>query len=150
MAVLHYLRALTKNLSLGAEMAYQAGQQLPGGHVGVLSLAGRYATEDSAFAATLGLHGQLHASYWQKCSPTLQMGTELETNFKMGESTATLAYEASLAKGEFTLKGSVDTNLTVKSVLEKKLTPLPFTLALCSLINHRKNAYQFGCGIIIG
>jgi mitochondrial import receptor subunit TOM40 len=38
----------------------------------------------------------------------------------------------------------------VKSVVEKKLAPLPFTLALCSLINHRKGSYQFGCGLIIG
>ena len=75
---------------------------------------------------------------------------EAEANFKMKEANAMLAYEASLAKGEFVLKGSVDTNLNVKSVVEKKLTPLPFTLALCSLINHRKGAYQFGCGLIIG
>ena len=55
-----------------------------------------------------------------------------------------------MGKGGFVLRGSVDTNYTVKSVMEKKLLPLPFTLALCSLINHKKGSYQFGCGLIIG
>ena len=68
----------------------------------------------------------------------------------MQESSASIAYEFDVGKGGFTLKGSVDTNYLVKSVMEKKLLPLPFTLALCSLINHKKGAYQFGCGLIIG
>ena len=55
-----------------------------------------------------------------------------------------------MGKGEFVLRGSVDSNFVVKSVIEKKLLPLPFTLALCSMLNHRKNQYQFGCGLIIG
>ena len=150
MAVLHYLRAITKQLSLGAELAYQASPQLPGGHIGVLSLAARYATPDSCLALTAGNSGSIHASYYQKCSDSLQMGAELETNFKMQESSASIGYEVDLGKGEFVVRGSVDTNLVVKSVVEKKLLPLPFTLALCSMINHRKGAYQFGCGLIIG
>jgi mitochondrial import receptor subunit TOM40 len=48
------------------------------------------------------------------------------------------------------MRGSLDTDLVVKGVLEKKLLPLPFTLALCGLLNHRKNQYQFGMGLIIG
>lgn len=75
---------------------------------------------------------------------------ELETNFKMQESCASIGYEADIGKGEFLLRGAVDTNGVVRSVVEKKLLPLPFTLALCSMINHRKGNYQFGCGLIIG
>jgi len=41
--VLHYLRAVTSWLSLGAELAYQASPQLPGGHVAVVSAAARIA-----------------------------------------------------------------------------------------------------------
>jgi mitochondrial import receptor subunit TOM40 len=149
-AVFHYLRSITRNLSLGAEFAYQASPQLPGGHIGVVSLAGRYATDDSSLALTVGNSGQLHASYYQKCSSNLQIGAEMETNFKMQESTASVGYEVDIAKGNFLLRGSVDSNFMVKSVIEKKLLPLPFTLALCSMINHRKNQYQFGCGLIIG
>ena len=41
--VLHYLKAVTSWLSLGAELAYQASPQLPGGHVAVVSAAARIA-----------------------------------------------------------------------------------------------------------
>lgn len=149
--VLHYLRAVSKSLHVGAELAYQASPQLPGGHIAVVSLAARYSpNEDCSMAATFGNSGQLHASYYQKCSSNLQMGVELETNFKMQESTASIGYEVDIAKGNFLLRGSVDSNFVVKSVLEKKLLPLPFTLALCGMINQKKSQFQFGCGLIIG
>lgn len=46
--------------------------------------------------------------------------------------------------------GHVDSNWNVGAVLEKKLNPLPFTLALSGLINHSKNQFRLGVGIIIG
>jgi len=149
-AVLHYLRAVTKHISLGAEFAYQASPQIPGGHIGVLGVLGRYQTDDMALSGQISNSGSLHASFYQKCSENLQIGVEMETNFKMQESSASLGYEFDVGKGGFVLRGSVDTNYLVKSVMEKKLLPLPFTLALCSLINHKKGSYQFGCGLIIG
>lgn len=149
-AVFHYLRAVTKNVSLGAEFAYQASPQLPGGHIGVLGVMGRYQTDDMALTGQISNSGSLHATFYQKCSENLQIGVEMETNLKMQESSASLAYEFDVGKGGFVLRGSVDTNYTVKSVMEKKLLPLPFTLALCSLINHKKSSFQFGCGLIIG
>lgn len=149
--VLHYLKTVTEKLALGAELAYQASPQLPGGHVAVVSLASRLAFDkDSALAATMGNAGQIHATYWQKCSDQLQMGVELETNIKMGEARATLGYEVDVAKANLLVRGSVDTSMIVRAVVEKKLAPLPFTLALCGLLNHKKSQYQFGCGLIIG
>ena len=149
--VLHYLKTITPQLALGAELAYQASPQLPGGHIAVASLASRVNfDQDCSLAATLGNAGQLHASYWQKCSDQLQMGVELEANFRNKEATGTLGYEVALEKADLVLRGSVDTDMVVKSVIEKKLMPLPFTLALCGLLNHRKSQYQFGLGLIIG
>lgn len=46
--------------------------------------------------------------------------------------------------------GSVDSNWTVGAVLEKKLQPLPFTFALSGMLNHNKNQFRLGCGLIIG
>lgn len=46
--------------------------------------------------------------------------------------------------------GMLDSNWTVGAVLEKKLQPLPFTLALSGLVNHSKNQSRFGIGLIIG
>ena len=82
---------VTPNLALGAELAYQAMPQLPGGHVAVASLASRLSFgEDANLAATVGNSGQLHASYWQKCSDQLQMGVEFEANLRSKEATATI------------------------------------------------------------
>lgn len=39
--VLHYLQSITTNLALGAEIAYQAGTQIPGGEIAILSAAAR-------------------------------------------------------------------------------------------------------------
>lgn len=44
-AVTHYLQQVTKNVALGTELAYQYGSQVPGGHIAVYSLAGRYTGE---------------------------------------------------------------------------------------------------------
>ncbi len=130
---------------------FQASPQLPGGHMAVMSLAGRAKIgSDAALAFTVSNGGATHLSFFQKCSENLQIGVETETNFKMGESSASLGYQFELPKGNVLMRGSIDTDLVVKGVLEKKLSPLPFTLALCGLLNHRKNQYQFGCGLIIG
>ncbi|QQP38728.1 Putative translocase of outer mitochondrial membrane complex subunit tom40, partial [Caligus rogercresseyi] len=73
------------------------------------------------------------------------MGTEIESNMRMGECLASIGYAVDIGNnGATVMKGSIDTNCTVKSVIETKLAPLPFTLALCGLINHKKNAFQLG------
>lgn len=149
--VLHYLKSVTPSLALGAELAYQAAPQLPGGHVAVASLASRLSLgKDAGLSATLGNAGQLHATYWQQCSDQLKMGVELEANLRMKEATATIGYEVDLPKADLLVRASLDTDMNVKSVLEKKLKPFPFTLALCAMLNHKEAKYNFGCGFIIG
>lgn len=46
--------------------------------------------------------------------------------------------------------GSVDSNWVVGATLEKKLPPLPLTMALGAFLNHRKNKFQCGFSVIIG
>lgn len=48
------------------------------------------------------------------------------------------------------LAGSVDSNWIVGATLEKKLPPLPLTLALGAFLNHRKNKFLCGFGLTIG
>lgn len=48
------------------------------------------------------------------------------------------------------LAGSMDSNWIVGATLEKKLPPLPLTLALGAFLNHRKNKFQCGFGLTIG
>lgn len=46
--------------------------------------------------------------------------------------------------------GQLDSNWCIGAVLEKKLAPFPFTLALSGYANHVKSQYRFGIGMIIG
>lgn len=44
----------------------------------------------------------------------------------------------------------LDSNWNIGGVLEKKLAPLPFSFALSGMMNHNKNQFRLGCGLIIG
>jgi len=78
------------------------------------------------------------------------MGVELDANLRAKEMSASIGYEVDLAKANVLVRGSVDSNMVCKAVLEKKLLPLPCTLALCGLLDHKKASYNFGVGLIFG
>ncbi|XP_026667240.1 mitochondrial import receptor subunit TOM40 homolog 1-like isoform X1 [Ceratina calcarata] len=152
--VMHYLQSITPSVALGGELAYQRGPTLPGGQVAVLSAAGRYTNGDSTISGSLdhfptGLSG-CHLCFHQKASQQLQVGVELEINCRIQESTGAIAYQIDLPKADLIFRGTVDTNWTVGAVLEKKLQPLPFTFALSGMMNHSKQQFRLGCGLIIG
>ncbi|KAF7282271.1 mitochondrial import receptor subunit TOM40 homolog 1-like [Rhynchophorus ferrugineus] len=147
--VLHYLQAVTSKLALGAELAYQKGPGVPGGEIALLSAATRYATENYQVSGTLGVSG-VHLCYYQKASKQLQIGVELEVNNRVQESVASIGYQVDLPKSEVVFKGHIDSNWSVGAVLEKKLSPLPFTLAISGLMNHQKNNFRLGVGVLIG
>lgn len=92
----------------------------------------------------------IHLCYYQKASEQLQIGVELETNLRMQEATASIGYQVDLPKADLMFRGMVDTNWNVAAVLEKKLQPLPFSFALSGILNHSKNSFRLGCGLIIG
>ena len=167
MGIAHYLQNVTKNLALGTELAYQAAPQIPGmfsagleiiwfyylisgGHIGVLSVLGRYTGSDFTFSSSVSNSGALHACYYQKCSQDLSVGAELDTNIRMGESKATVGYKVDIPRAGLLFKGAVNSDWEVTAVVEKKLLPIPFTLALCGIINHPKNSFMMGGGLIVG
>ncbi|XP_069684831.1 mitochondrial import receptor subunit TOM40 homolog 1 [Periplaneta americana] len=147
--VTHYLQSVTPNVALGAELVYQYGPSVPSGEIAILSAAARYTGTDSVVSGTLGGAG-LHLCYYQKASEQLQLGVELETNFRMQESVASVGYQVDLPKADLVFRGTVDSNWTVGAVLEKRLQPLPFNFALSGTLNHSKNQFRLGCGLIIG
>ncbi|XP_046384516.1 mitochondrial import receptor subunit TOM40 homolog 1 [Ischnura elegans] len=145
----HYLQAVTESVALGAELAYQYGPNVPGKEIALLAAGARYSANDMVWSGTLG-SGGLHACYYQRASEQLQLGVELETNFKLLESVATVAYQLELPKANLSFRGMLDSNWTVGAVLEKKLHPLPFTFAISGMLNHPKSQFRLGCGLIIG
>lgn len=53
--VLHYLQSITPNLALGGELIHQQGPGVPGGHISIISAAGRYTAGDSTISGSLGI-----------------------------------------------------------------------------------------------
>jgi len=147
--VLHYLQSVTSHVALGTELAYQKGSAIPGGEIALLSAAAKYSTDTMQLSGTVGLSG-LHLCYYQKASKQLQLGVELEANSRMQEAVASIGYQVDIPKSDVVFKGHFDSNWSVGAVLEKKLNPLPFTLALSGIMNHTKNQFRLGVGIIIG
>ena len=117
--VMHYLQSITPSVALGAELACQRGAVIPGGHVAVLSAAGRYTNGDSTISGSFGLSG-LHLCFHQKASQQLQVGVELEINSRIQESTGAIAYQVDLPKADLIFRGTVDSNWTVGAVFGEK------------------------------
>merc|ERR1719494_1481881 len=113
-------------------------------------MVGKYSGPDYCLAGSLSNTGSLHASFYQQCSADLSVGTELETNLRMGQSKATVGYKVDIPRAGLTFKGCVDSDWEVKAVLEKKLLPIPFTFSLCGILNHPKQDLKLGAGLIVG
>uniref|UniRef100_A0A672K0P1 Mitochondrial import receptor subunit TOM40 homolog n=1 Tax=Sinocyclocheilus grahami TaxID=75366 RepID=A0A672K0P1_SINGR len=144
--VAHYLQSVTPSLALGGELVYH---RRPGEEGTVMSLAGRYT--GSNFIATLTLGGAgAHGSYYHKANDQLQLGVEFEASTRMQDTSVSFGYQLDVPKADLVFKGSLDSNWVVGATLEKKLQPLPLSLALSAFLNHRKSKFQCGFGITIG
>ena len=107
-------------------------------------------------------------------SPQVQVGVELEANTRLQDTTFAFGYQLNLPQANMvfrgergavpapgspsagqalilsTLAGLLDSNWSVGGVLEKKLPPLPVTLALGAFLNHWKNRFHCGFSVIVG
>ena len=70
----------------------------------MLTLLILFAGVDNAVSANLGASG-LHLCYYQKASEQLQLGVELETNFRVQDSVCTIGYQVDLPKADLCFKG---------------------------------------------
>ncbi|XP_038623173.1 mitochondrial import receptor subunit TOM40 homolog [Tachyglossus aculeatus] len=144
--VAHYLQSITPCLALGGELVYH---RRPGEEGTVMSLAGKYTAANWLATLTVGQAGA-HATYYHKANDQLQVGVEFEASTRMQDTSVSFGYQLDLPKANLLFKGSVDSNWIVGATLEKKLLPLPLTLALGAFLNHRKNKFQCGFGLTIG
>ncbi|NP_955908.1 mitochondrial import receptor subunit TOM40 homolog isoform X2 [Danio rerio] len=144
--VAHYLQSLSPSLVLGGELVYH---KRPGEEGTVTSLVGRYTGSNYVATLTVGGAGA-HASYYHKANDQLQVGVEFEASTRMQETSVSFGYQLDVPKANLLFKGSLDSNWVVGATLEKKLLPLPLSLALGAFLNHRKNKFQCGFGVTIG
>ncbi|XP_069630716.1 LOW QUALITY PROTEIN: mitochondrial import receptor subunit TOM40 homolog [Haliaeetus albicilla] len=144
--VAHYLQSITPTLALGGELVYH---RRPGEEGTVVSLAGRYTAPNWIGTLTVGQAGA-HATYYHRANEQLQVGVEFEASTRLQDTSVAFGYQLELPKGNLLFRGSVDSSWVVGAVLEKKLPPLPLTLALGAFLNHRKNKFHCGFGLTIG
>nr|XP_055066034.1 mitochondrial import receptor subunit TOM40 homolog [Misgurnus anguillicaudatus] len=144
--VAHYLQSLSSSLVLGGELVYH---RRPGEEGTVTSLVGRYTGSNYVATLTVGGAGA-HASYYHKANDQLQVGVEFEASTRMQDTSVSFGYQLDVPKANLLFRGSLDSNWVVGATLEKKLLPLPLSLALGAFLNHRKNKFQCGFGVTIG
>ncbi|XP_065276356.1 mitochondrial import receptor subunit TOM40B isoform X3 [Emys orbicularis] len=144
--VAHFLQSVTSRLVLGGEMVYH---RRPGEEGAIVTLAGKYTARK--WVATLNIgYGGAHASYYHRANEQVQVGVELEANTRLQDTTFAFGYQLNLPPANVVFRGLLDSNWCVGGVLEKKLLPLPVTLALGAFINHWKNRFHCGFSIIVG
>ncbi|KAM9214721.1 mitochondrial import receptor subunit TOM40B isoform 1-T1 [Leptosomus discolor] len=172
--VAHFLQSVTSRLVLGGEMVYH---RRPGEEGAILTLAGKYTA--LKWVATLNVgYGGAHASYYHRANeqvsvptvslspvsplphlelmfsapppPQVQVGVELEANTRLQDTTFAFGYQLNLPQANMVFRGLLDSNWSVGGVLEKKLPPLPVTLALGAFLNHWKNRFHCGFSVIVG
>nr|DBA13928.1 TPA: hypothetical protein GDO54_004952 [Pyxicephalus adspersus] len=144
--VTHFLQSITPRLVLGGELVYH---QRLGEEGAILTLAGKYSAENWVSTLNIG-YGGAHASYYHKANEQIQVGVEFEANTRLQETSFAFGYHLTIPKANVVFKGSVDSSWCVGAVLEKKLPPLPITLALGAFMNHWKNKFHCGFNIMVG
>ncbi|XP_032436241.1 mitochondrial import receptor subunit TOM40B isoform X2 [Xiphophorus hellerii] len=144
MVITHYLQSVTPALAMGGQLVYR---RRPGDEASFLSLVGRYTGSNFVGALTLGW-ASVQASYYHRASDKL--GVELETGSFLEDSSMTFGYQLDVPEANLQFKGVINSNWVVGATLEKKLLPLPLSLVLCSFLNHQKNKFHCGFGVVIG
>ncbi|KAG9463977.1 hypothetical protein GDO78_020706 [Eleutherodactylus coqui] len=144
--VTHFLQSITPRLVLGGELVYH---QRLGEEGAILTLAGKYSAPNWVSTLNVG-YGGAHASYYHKANQQIQVGVEFEANTRLQETSFAFGYHLNIPKANMVFKGSVDSSWCVGGVLEKKLPPLPVTLALGAFMNYWKNKFHCGFSIMVG
>ncbi|XP_063802971.1 mitochondrial import receptor subunit TOM40B isoform X1 [Pseudophryne corroboree] len=144
--VTHFLQSVTPRLVLGGELVYHKRMADEGA---ILTLAGKYSAPNWVSTVNIG-YGGAHASYYHKANEQIQVGVEFEANTRLQETSFAFGYHLNIPRANMVFKGSVDSSWCVGGVLEKKLPPLPVTLALGAFMNHWKNKFHCGFSIMVG
>ncbi|XP_038624565.1 mitochondrial import receptor subunit TOM40B [Tachyglossus aculeatus] len=144
--VAHFLQSLTRRLVLGGELVYH---RRPGEEGAILTLAGKYSAP--RWEATLNVgSGGAHASYYHGANDQVQVGVEFEANTRLQDTAFSFGYRLTLPQANVVFRGLLDSNWCVGAVLEKKLPPLPVTLALGAFLHHGRNRFHCGFSVTVG
>lgn len=138
----NYIQSVTKNLSLGTE-AFWLGEQRKSG-VGFLA---RYDTKKMVATGQIASTGVISLSYVQKVSDKVSLATDFMYNHMSRDVTASVGYDYILRQSR--LRGKLDTNGVVSSLLEEQMAP-GLNFILSAEVDHWKKDYKFGFGLTFG
>lgn len=148
--VLHYLQAVTPQITFGTEIACLRDSRIAERQQTMMCAAFRHSTGPTTLSATFGEAG-IHVCYHRQASKQLQLGVEIETNTRIHESIGTIVYRVDIPYADFSFRGFVNSETTVGAVFEKKLYPIPEALLVISgFLNHKKHQFRVGIGLNIG
>jgi mitochondrial import receptor subunit TOM40 len=141
-----YLQSLTKHFAVGAEVVGQRMNREEPIETG-FSVGAKYATSKSTITANLQQLAALQVSYFQKVSPNVELGSELQLLMVGGNrSDALCTVAAKFDYKQALVRTQVDSAGKVGLLYEEKIYP-GFSLLLAGEIDHAKATSRFGLGI---
>ena len=145
---LHFLQAVSSRLALGVEIATQRNTEP--GYQTILAGAARYSTGPFTVSATIG-DVAIHACCHRRASEQLEIGAEIEINYRTLQSQGTIVYQLNVPEANLVYRGMIDSACTVSAVLEKKLSTIfPSLLLISGTLNHKNGQFRVGVGLNVG
>ncbi|CAO1399452.1 unnamed protein product [Diamesa hyperborea] len=134
-----YLKGVTKQLSLGAELLTE---WYDGQWNAQTALAARYSFKNYSVSTTMSLDA-LDVSYWQKVNDSMQISSSLIMNKKTSKALANICYE--LQMENTVIKGMIDSDWSVGCTYNRHLkhpaSAFGFSVLFCIPTN------KFYCGL---
>ncbi|KAI6649550.1 Mitochondrial import receptor subunit TOM40-like [Oopsacas minuta] len=143
---LQYLQRVTQNLSLGVEFTYQKESSQQG--AGISGFVGYKQPGWQTFAKLS--FGSWSLGYLRKVTENINLVGEYEKTPFDDSGVVTMGYSWHIPKVDFKIYSSINSQWTVSSIVEKRLQPLPVSLALSTSLNQKSNQIKLGVGITIG
>lgn len=137
----NYIQSITRNLSMGGEVSYDAEYGKS-----VVGFGLRYEDEEkkSLAAGQVSSNGMVFLSYRQKLSEKLVIASDLVYNFLSRDVVASVGY--CFTGQQHGVRGKIDSNGKVSGFLEERLTEgLKFVLS--AEIDHPRKDHKFGFGL---
>lgn len=143
-----YLQQMTPSLALGMDLIYQREDIVPGGQAAMVSAVARYHQDSRIWSAVLSMH-TLEICFTQLYGQNLGASVQLQANVLERHAISRLCYHCHLPKIGFNFRGGIDTHGVISAVCERQLEPFPVLLQFSAKLNHLKNRFRFGLGVVI-
>lgn len=139
-----YLRTVTNNLSLGVRGYYRFFNNV----FPIPECLARY--ESGLFGWSLSISPrEMQLCHYVHVNDNLRLGFMLNGQFRDKRSVGHFGYQFNCEKKQIVVRGMVDSDWNVRSIVEKTIPSLPIIFLISASLNHRNNCFGLGCGVIL-